>query len=86
LLVLLLTPLPALVVAILIECIRLQPPMEGWGANYAFWILCFPMAVISVLQVRQVVAPGVTPSAATVEVGVGTALGYLMCAVTLAAL
>ncbi|KAF1791078.1 hypothetical protein GQ600_7084 [Phytophthora cactorum] len=37
-LVCLLTPLPALLVVILLECLPLRPPSEGWSANWVFWI------------------------------------------------
>ncbi|KAG3057142.1 hypothetical protein PC122_g21131 [Phytophthora cactorum] len=32
------TPLPALSTAVLLECLPLQPPSEGWTANWVFWI------------------------------------------------
>ncbi|EGZ30647.1 hypothetical protein PHYSODRAFT_447807, partial [Phytophthora sojae] len=34
----LLTPLPALTTAALLECLSLRPPSEGWRANWMFWI------------------------------------------------
>ncbi|EGZ17574.1 hypothetical protein PHYSODRAFT_499078 [Phytophthora sojae] len=34
----LLTPLPALSTAVLLECLPLRPPSEGWKANWMFWI------------------------------------------------
>ncbi|GMF27818.1 unnamed protein product [Phytophthora lilii] len=37
-LVCMLTPLPVLGVAILLEYISLDPPPEGWAANWMFWI------------------------------------------------
>ncbi|KUF77322.1 hypothetical protein AM587_10013169 [Phytophthora nicotianae] len=37
-LVCLLTPIPALLTALLLECLPLQPPSEGWAANWVFWI------------------------------------------------
>ncbi|KAG7390139.1 hypothetical protein PHYPSEUDO_008593 [Phytophthora pseudosyringae] len=33
-----LTPLPALTAAVLLECLPLRPPSEGWAANWMFWI------------------------------------------------
>ncbi|KAG6944537.1 hypothetical protein JG687_00017810 [Phytophthora cactorum] len=37
-LVCVLTPIPALLAALLLECLPLQPPSEGWAANWMFWI------------------------------------------------
>ncbi|RLN31276.1 hypothetical protein BBJ28_00021130 [Nothophytophthora sp. Chile5] len=33
-----LTPMPALAMTVLLECLPLQPPTEGWMANWVFWI------------------------------------------------
>lgn len=38
LLVCILTPIPALTFALLLECLPLRPPSEGWAANWMFWI------------------------------------------------
>ncbi|KAE9008797.1 hypothetical protein PF005_g11765 [Phytophthora fragariae] len=38
LLVCLLTPVPTLLVAVLLECLPLRSPAEGWSANWMFWI------------------------------------------------
>lgn len=40
------TPLPALLVAVLLDCIPLRNPEEGWEANYMFWIRFFVSGVI----------------------------------------
>eukprot|EP00644_Phytophthora_capsici_P002794 jgi/Phyca11/124800/e_gw1.55.168.1 len=32
------TPLPVLTVAVLLECLPLRSPAEGWAANWMFWI------------------------------------------------
>ncbi|KAF4133485.1 hypothetical protein GN958_ATG17337, partial [Phytophthora infestans] len=84
-----LAPLPAFTVAILIECIPLASPSDGWRANYAFWIRLFlssfPMAIGGVLQVKQVLPPGIISTKVTVGVGFGTAIEYVVCALTLAA-
>ncbi|KAJ8516600.1 hypothetical protein ON010_g18428 [Phytophthora cinnamomi] len=84
------TPLPAFTAVILIECIPLASPAKGWRANYAFWIRLFlssfPMAVGGVLQVKQVVPPGVISNRLTFLIGLGTAVGYVSCAIALAAL
>ncbi|KAF1793786.1 hypothetical protein GQ600_25008 [Phytophthora cactorum] len=37
-LVCVLTPIPALLVAVLLECLPLRPPSEGWAANWVFWL------------------------------------------------
>ncbi|KAF4136301.1 hypothetical protein GN958_ATG14473, partial [Phytophthora infestans] len=37
-LVCLLTPLPALTVAVVLECLPLQPPSVGWASNWMFWL------------------------------------------------
>lgn len=34
----LITPLPALLVAVLLECFPLRPPSDGWAANWVFWL------------------------------------------------
>jgi len=34
----LLTPLPAFAVAVLLECLPLRNPSEGWAANWVFWV------------------------------------------------
>ncbi|KAE9076313.1 hypothetical protein PF010_g23948 [Phytophthora fragariae] len=38
LLVCLLTPAPALLVAVVLECLPLRSPSEGWADNWLFWI------------------------------------------------
>lgn len=37
-LVCVLTPLPALLAAVLLECLPLRAPSEVWAANWVFWI------------------------------------------------
>eukprot|EP00644_Phytophthora_capsici_P002789 jgi/Phyca11/124999/e_gw1.55.233.1 len=37
-LVCVLTPIPAITVAVFLECLPLQHPSEGWAANWVFWI------------------------------------------------
>ncbi|KAG3167336.1 hypothetical protein PC128_g19500 [Phytophthora cactorum] len=37
-LVCVLTPVPALSVALLLECLPLRPPSEGWAASWMFWL------------------------------------------------
>eukprot|EP00644_Phytophthora_capsici_P002791 jgi/Phyca11/124844/e_gw1.55.281.1 len=38
LLVCVLTPLPSLLLVILVECLPLRAPSDGWKANWVFWI------------------------------------------------
>ncbi|POM73345.1 Hypothetical protein PHPALM_9816 [Phytophthora palmivora] len=37
-LVCILTPLPSLLLIVLLECLPLRPPSEGWASNWVFWI------------------------------------------------
>lgn len=77
LVVILMFPLPTLGMAILIECIPLKDPKEGWQINYAafirFFFECAAVAIGGVLQVQQLV-PGINlPIVKTVLVAVGVA-------------
>ncbi|KAF1789238.1 hypothetical protein GQ600_18370 [Phytophthora cactorum] len=45
-LVCMITPIPALLVVVLLECIPLRPPSEGWIANWVFWIRMFVTSVV----------------------------------------
>ncbi|KAL8004127.1 hypothetical protein Plhal703r1_c11g0059551 [Plasmopara halstedii] len=53
-LVCLLTPIPTLAVAVLLECLPLRHPSEGWKANWMFWIrltiALFMMSIVSNLS------------------------------------
>ncbi|GMF27726.1 unnamed protein product [Phytophthora fragariaefolia] len=40
-LVCVLSPLPALLVTVLAECLPLRPPSDGWSANWVFWLRIF---------------------------------------------
>ncbi|KUF86707.1 hypothetical protein AM587_10008582 [Phytophthora nicotianae] len=40
-LVCVLTPIPVLLAAVLLECLPLRSPSEGWVANWVFWIRVF---------------------------------------------
>ncbi|KAG7383509.1 hypothetical protein PHYPSEUDO_003602 [Phytophthora pseudosyringae] len=73
-----LTPIPAITVALLIDCTPLRPPSEGWQANYGFWIRWF-LALVAVsvgvtLQVREVILPGAISNAGAVVISLGTAV------------
>ncbi|KAL3666912.1 hypothetical protein V7S43_007861 [Phytophthora oleae] len=53
-LVCVLTPLPAFTVAVLLECLPLQHPSEGWAANWVFWIRwTLTLLAISFIGVSQ---------------------------------
>ncbi|GMF24105.1 unnamed protein product [Phytophthora fragariaefolia] len=45
-LVCVLTPLPVLITAVLLECFPLRSPSEGWAANWMFWIRLSVMVFI----------------------------------------
>ncbi|GMF14254.1 unnamed protein product [Phytophthora lilii] len=54
-LVCMLTPLPVLVVAVLLECLPLKSPSEGWAANWVFWIrLSLMMFTLSIAGFSQI--------------------------------
>jgi hypothetical protein len=40
------TPIPALLAVVLLECIPVRDPKEGWQANYGFWTRLFLSGVI----------------------------------------
>ncbi|GMF48688.1 unnamed protein product [Phytophthora fragariaefolia] len=40
-LVCVLSPIPAILVAVLLKCLPLRPPSEGWSANWVFWLRLF---------------------------------------------
>lgn len=71
-------PLPALGLAILIECIRLKDPKEGWQANYAafirYMIGCIAIAIGGALQIRQLVPRLDLSAVQIVFIAVGAAL------------
>jgi hypothetical protein len=56
-----LTLVPSFLVAILIECIPLRPPSEGWKANYEYWIRLFVSSVPSALGSNYIVKEGLDP-------------------------
>ncbi|OWZ24082.1 hypothetical protein PHMEG_000929 [Phytophthora megakarya] len=83
-----LTPIPAITVALLIDCTPLRPPSDGWQANYAFWIRWF-VAIVAVTagataQIREVILPGVISNAEAVAISLGTAIIDLSVALVLA--
>jgi len=55
----LLTPVPALLLVIALECIPLRDPTEGWRANYASWlrlqVMSFTIVLGLVFQIKGLV-------------------------------
>ncbi|RLN55383.1 hypothetical protein BBJ28_00024996, partial [Nothophytophthora sp. Chile5] len=41
-----LTPLPALLVVVLLECLPLRDPADGWQANYMLWLRFFTSSML----------------------------------------
>ncbi|EGZ22774.1 hypothetical protein PHYSODRAFT_490272, partial [Phytophthora sojae] len=84
------TPIPALVVALLIDCIPLRRPSDGWQANYGLWIrqllAMFCESVGVVYQMREVMDAGAISNAGAVKVGLGTAISSVLVTIVVAAL
>lgn len=61
-----LTPIPALLVALSIDCIPLKVPSDGWRANYAAWVRLFVMmaaiSLVMIEQIRDVIVRGRYPT------------------------
>eukprot|EP00644_Phytophthora_capsici_P018062 jgi/Phyca11/114005/e_gw1.25.379.1 len=77
-----LTPVPALLVTLAIDCIPLVPPSKGWRANYAVWFrlttAMFFEALGVVLQVREVIIPGTISNARAVGIALSTAISSVL--------
>ncbi|RLN77597.1 hypothetical protein BBJ28_00000437 [Nothophytophthora sp. Chile5] len=77
-LVCVLTPLPALATTVLLECMPLRSPAEGWMANWVFWIrLTVVVCVVYTLGISQMkfIIPDLSftlPQMLTVAAGVTT--------------
>ncbi|GMF30691.1 unnamed protein product [Phytophthora fragariaefolia] len=59
------TPLPTVVVVALQECVPLQDPSAGWGANYGFWIRAGVLAgvvAVGIAAFALYMVPGVALS------------------------
>ncbi|KAL3656749.1 hypothetical protein V7S43_018308 [Phytophthora oleae] len=80
--------IPAFTMAILVECIPLKPPDEGWKANYAFWIRLYvsslPIAFGAVFQVKDVIEPDVISSSGVFITGVGSCTCYVALTILIA--
>ncbi|OWZ17799.1 hypothetical protein PHMEG_0008208 [Phytophthora megakarya] len=83
-----LTPIPALLAALAIDCIPLKPPSDGWQANYAVWIRLFlamsAEALGVVFQVRAVIDPGTISIPGAVQISLGTAICSVLTTILLA--
>ncbi|ETI43385.1 hypothetical protein L914_11153 [Phytophthora nicotianae] len=83
-----LAPIPALLVALGIDCIPLRPPSEGWRANYAVWIrLCAAMffeALGVVWQVREVIISGTVSNTGASIIALGTAVNCVLVTIAVA--
>jgi hypothetical protein len=79
---------PAFVAAVLVECIPLKPPDEGWKANYMFWIRLYvsslPIAFGAVYQVKEVIEPDVISPLGIAVTGVGSCTCYVAFTMVLA--
>ncbi|KAG7388008.1 hypothetical protein PHYPSEUDO_013260 [Phytophthora pseudosyringae] len=69
---LLLPPLPAIFVRMVIDCIPLRPPSDGWRENYTLWIRLLLAIFAEVLQVRAVIVPGTISNAGAMHIAPGT--------------
>ncbi|GMF25987.1 unnamed protein product [Phytophthora lilii] len=83
-----LTPLPALLTALLIDCIPLRHPSEGWQANYGVWIrqflAMFFESVGVVFQMREVVEARTISITGAVKIGLGTAVSSVLVTIIVA--
>ncbi|KAG3239156.1 hypothetical protein PI124_g15905 [Phytophthora idaei] len=81
---------PSFIMAILVECIPLKPPDEGWKANYAFWIRLYvsslPTAFGAVFQVKETIEPGVISKAGILVTGIGSCTCYVALTMLIAVL
>jgi hypothetical protein len=81
------TPLPALLLAIILECIPLQDPMAGWKANFGAWIrlgvFLASAALGSLFQIRDAIPE--LSRWRILCIGLGTGCGATLPMVALAA-
>ncbi|OWZ11849.1 hypothetical protein PHMEG_00015067 [Phytophthora megakarya] len=82
------SPIPALLVTLAIDCIPLKPPSDGWRANYAVWIrqtvAMFFEALGVVLQVREVILTGTISNTNAVGIALGTAVSCVLATIVVA--
>ncbi|ETK83475.1 hypothetical protein L915_11313 [Phytophthora nicotianae] len=85
-----LSPIPALLAALAIDCIPLKAPSDGWQANYAVWIRLFlamgTEAFGVVCQMRAVIDPGTISNTCSAVISIGTAACSVLSFVLLAVL
>ncbi|KAG2891973.1 hypothetical protein PC129_g14318 [Phytophthora cactorum] len=83
-----LAPIPALLVALAIDCIPLRSPSEGWRANYAVWIrlvvAMFFEALGVVMQVREVIITGTISNTGAGTIALGTATSCVLVTIAVA--
>ncbi|KAE9284242.1 hypothetical protein PR003_g26901 [Phytophthora rubi] len=84
-----LTPVPAIVVAILIDCIPLRDPAEGWQANYLFWVRMFMDTFVIgagvAEQVRAVIVAGSITNVGVVVIALASSVTYVLMSIAIAA-
>ncbi|KAL3657776.1 hypothetical protein V7S43_017348 [Phytophthora oleae] len=84
------TPIPAMLAALLVDCILLQPLSEGWKANYALWIRvfldAFAVAMGLTIQVKEVIVTDAISHTGAAVIALGTAMAYISLAILVAAL
>ncbi|POM72793.1 Hypothetical protein PHPALM_10439, partial [Phytophthora palmivora] len=85
-----LSPLPAFMTTLAIDCIPLRPPSDGWKENYALWIrlllAIFIEAFAVTFQVRAVIVPGTITIFQGVKIALGTATCSVLATMAVAAL
>ncbi|KAG7388011.1 hypothetical protein PHYPSEUDO_013263 [Phytophthora pseudosyringae] len=83
-----LTPIPALLVALAIDCIPLKPPSDGWQANYAVWIRLTVAMFVEVLgviwHVREVITTGTISNAGALTIALCTAVTSVLATIAVA--
>ncbi|EGZ18051.1 hypothetical protein PHYSODRAFT_410456, partial [Phytophthora sojae] len=84
------TPIPAMVAALLIDCIPFRPPSDGWRANYTVWIRlfldAFAVAMGLTAQMKEVIVTGIISNTAAFAIAFGTAASYVSLAMLVAAM
>ncbi|EGZ04797.1 hypothetical protein PHYSODRAFT_535704 [Phytophthora sojae] len=85
----LLTPVPVFLLSVLIDCIPLRDPSQGWRANYTFWIrVFFDLFAISMgtaIQVRAVIIASAISATKAITISLGSASSYLLMSIGIAA-
>ncbi|GMF28324.1 unnamed protein product [Phytophthora fragariaefolia] len=84
-----LAPAPAMLMTLLIDCVPLRPPGEGWQANYAFWmrwILSTATVTLgAVVQLQEQIPSGAISNGGAIVIALGTATTDTLIAVIVAA-